>query len=702
MAAAETLTKLFSAALAAHQSGQLAEAAVLYDAILMRQPEHADALHLRGVVDFQSGDKQAALARIEAAIRLSRADPRYFYNLGTVLMALALPHEAAEQFRITTAMDPQHAAAHGNLGAALCEMGARAEAVGSFRAALAITPDDANTWSNLSSTLTELGQAEDAAVCLRRALALAPENSDALTNLGFALQKAGDVGQASACFARAIETNPRNAKALFNLATLLLNNPLADEPELALTCFRQALAINPDHHHAHSNLLMALQYSASTTPGELFEQHRVFGRHFEASLQDSRTAHANTRQPQRRLRVGYVSADFHNHAVASFIAPILAAHDTAGFEVFCYYNNVIDDVVTAQLRSHVPHWNACLALSDAALADKIRADGIDVLVDLSGHTGGNRLLTFARKPAPVQLTWVGYPGTTGLDSMDYFIADRFYLPPGALDSQFSEHIVRLPIAGTFQPFEGAPAVAPLPALTSTAFTFGSFNQVHKFSDGVVALWSQLLHAVPEAHLLLAGMPPAPTIAPGVADTSDASMNQAPPALVPAATGTGTSPQAAALLARFVAHGIEAGRIILLPRCTLDEYMALHHHIDMCLDTFPYTGGTTTLHAAWMGVPTLTLAGHTAAGRQGCIAPGHLGLPGCVAENPADFVAKGVAWASDRPALAAVRASMRARFAASLIIQPQRVTRDFERALRIMWQRYCDGLAPIAFALADAA
>ena len=662
--AAPTPALLLERALAKHQAGTLDVAAALYVQILQQVPDHADALHLLGLIDYQKGDKLAAVAHIEAAIRISRADARYFYNLGTVLMALSKPHEAAVQFRIAIEMDPKNAQAHGNLGAALRDMAERDAAIASFRTAIALVPTDVDAWSNLSATLNENDQKEEALVCLDRALALNPQQSSSLNNLGFALQGLGDTAQAIACFARAAEIDPNNAKAYFNLGCALQVNPLPDEPETAIACYRHGLALNPDHPHTHDNLLMGLQYAVNTTPAEIFAQHLQFARQFEAPLKNSWQPHANTRDPHRRLKIGYVSADLYNHAVASFIEPILAHHDPRQVEVYCYYNGIKHDSITDRLRALVPNWITCTTLSEDQLATRIRADGIDILIDLSGHTGGNRLLTFARKPAPVQASWIGYPGTSGLEAMDYYLADRFYLPAGLMDDQFTEKIVRMPAAGGFQPYTGAPHVNRLPALADGAITFGSFNQLHKFSEAVIALWSALLRALPMSTMLLGGLPPG--------EKRDG------------------------LIRFFAAQGIPASRLRFHDRCPLDVYMALHHQVDICLDTFPYSGGTTTLHAAWMGVPTLTLAGKNAAGRQGGVLQGHTGLEAFVATDTDDFIRRGVWWAQHLDELADIRAGLRTRFQTCALGQPTIVTAGLEKALRQMWQRWCACLLPESF------
>jgi predicted O-linked N-acetylglucosamine transferase (SPINDLY family) len=335
-----------------------------------------------------------------------------------------------------------------------------------------------------------------------------------------------------------------------------------------------------------------------------------------------------------------------------------------------YYNYASEDAVSARLHRYFDHWHPVAHLSDAALAEKVGNDEIDILIDLSGHTGGNRLLMFARKPAPVQASWIGYPGTTGLEAVDYYLADRYFLPPGRFDSQFTEKLVYLPAVAPFLPDMKAPPVNGLPALRNGYVTFGSFNRLTKLRPSVIALWSRLLKALPDARMLLGAMP------------SDASSNPLP--------------------GWFAREGIARERLSFHPRSDIASYLALHHQVDMCLDTFPYTGGTTTNYALWMGVPTLTLAGETPFGRQGAANLGHVGLDGFVAEDAADFEAKGLYWAGNLTALAEVRAGLRARWEQSPARRPEVIAAGVESALRTMWQRWCAGLPAQTFDVASQA
>jgi predicted O-linked N-acetylglucosamine transferase (SPINDLY family) len=329
-----------------------------------------------------------------------------------------------------------------------------------------------------------------------------------------------------------------------------------------------------------------------------------------------------------------------------------------------YSNSAIEDAVTKRLQSQFAHWRSVARLPDESLAEQIRSDAIDILVDLSGHTAKNRLMTFARKPAPIQASWLGYPGTTGLTAIDYYISDGRILPPGKFDNQFTEKIVRLPACAPFSPYHRSPPLNGLPALVDGVTTFGSFNRLNKLSPEVISLWAGLLRVVPKSRMLIGAM------------------NE----------GGGQE----FLVNWFAREGVESDRLCFHKRCSIYDYLLLHHQVDICLDTFPYTGGTTTSHALWMGVPTLTLAGDTVAGRSSAAILSQAGLQDFIANDPVEFVHKGVFWSENLPELAGIRAELRQRVSASAMGQAGVVADSLARALRIMWERYCAGMPAESF------
>ncbi len=645
------------ALLALYGQGRFSEVETLAYSLTQRFPRHGFSWKMLAAVLQQQRRLEDALAPMQTAVALLPQDAEAHSNLGITLKSCNRLTEAETSHRRALELNPASAEAHNNLGVTLKSQGRLSEAEASYRRALELQPAYIHAHGNLGNLFKELGRLPEAEAAFRRALELRPEDALAQGNLGALLQLQGRLADAEVCYRRALELRPEDIVTHSNLGTLLGSLGRLTEAEASL---RQALALQPNYAEAHSNLLFCMSQNEAVDAAALFAEHVRFGAQFEAPLRAQWQPHSNSREPDRCLQVGFVSGDLRNHALASFIEPVLAhlgAH--AALALHAYANHVADDSVSQRLRGYVSHWHAVAGLSDAALAEKIRADGIDILIDLSGHTADNRLLSFARKPAPLQLSWMGYPGSTGLRAMDYYLSDRFLLPPGQFDAQFTEKLIYLPASAPFLPTAAAPPVSALPALKNGHLTFGSFNRPSKLSRAVIALWSQLLRAVPGSRMLLGAMRED-----GQHDT---------------------------LIAWFAEAGIARERLDFHARSSLQDYLALHQQVDVCLDTFPYNGGTTTLHALWMGVPTLTLAGATVAGRTGAGILGHVGLEALIAQDEAAFVRQGLALVADVAELAQLRAGLRERFAQSVPSQPGLIAAGLERALRSIWQRWCAGL-----------
>lgn len=577
--------------------------------------------------------------------------------LGVLIQVQRGPQDALLPMQTATEVWPDDAEAHVNLGIVLKALGRLTEAEASFQRVLEIAPTNAEAHNNLGIICKGRGRLIDAEDHYRRALKTKPVFVEAHSNLGNVLKALGRMAEAEASYRRALEIAPEFPEVHSNLGTVLDEQGRAMEAEAS---FRRALQAAPDDAVLHSNLLFRLSLSETESTASLFAEHCRFGEKFEAPLRALWREHSNSRDPERCLQIGFVSGDFYNHAMASFIEPVLehmVGHER--LSLHAYSNNLTEDEVSLRLRGLVRYWHEVAHLSDAALAEKVRADGIDILIDLSGHTDKHRLLSLARKPAPVQVSWMGYPGTTGLSGMDYYLTDRFLLPPGQFDQQFTEKLAYLPANAPFLPSVDAPPVNELPALRNGYVTFGSFNRPNKISRAVIAMWAQLLHALPTSRMVLGAMPQD-----GQYDT---------------------------LIGWFADEGIARQRLSFHSRTGMPGYLALHHQVDVCLDTFPYNGGTTTLHALWMGVPTLTLAGSTVAGRTGAGILGHVGLDKFVVRDASALVEEGLVWANRLPELAILRAELRERFAQSAIGQPALIAAGLTRTLRTMWQRWCADL-----------
>ncbi|MBI3370699.1 MAG: tetratricopeptide repeat protein [Betaproteobacteria bacterium] len=616
----------------------------------------------RGIAAEDSGASAQALQCYRQAIE---ADPGFapaHMNLGIALQAAEDLAGAIASYRSAITLDRGYAAAHYNLAMARLSVGQYAEAEDDFRMALRLRAEFPEAWVGLAEALGALGRDNEALAALENAVRQRKDYAGALLNTGGLLQKMGRLSEAEAIHRRTLKLKPDYTEAHDILGHVLLSLGRVSE---AMACHRRALELKPGFHEAYSNLLFCLSHDENVSAQALYAEHRRFGEIFETPLRSSWPPHPNSRDPERGLQIGFVSGDLRDHAAGRFIEPMLVQLARyPRISLHAYSNHAIEDNVTRRLRRQVSQWHRIAGLSDQAVAQAIRDDGIDVLVDLSGHSAGHRLLSFARRPAPVQASWIGYPGTTGLLAMDYYLADRFLLPPGQFDDQFTERIVRLPAWASYLPPESAPPVGPLPALSNGIVTFGSFNRPSKLSESVIALWAQLLRASPGARMLLAAMP------------GDGSVD--------------------ALAGWFAREGIAPERLDFHARCGMDAYLAMHQQVDLCLDTFPYSGSTTTYHALWMGVPTLTLAGRTLPGRLSAGALGHLGLEGFVAHDAADFVLKGRSWASKVSALAALRAGLRGRFEQSLLCRPGAVAAGVGSALRSMWRRWCAGLPAESF------
>jgi predicted O-linked N-acetylglucosamine transferase (SPINDLY family) len=535
-------------------------------------------------------------------------------------------------------------------------------------------PEYGAGWKIFGAMLWAAAPSEEALAAMHTSVRLLPQDAEAHCNLGTALNKLRRLDQAERWLRRAVQIGPNVAVAHSQLAD---NFQLQGRHAEAETSFRRAIALCPsdfgsDADAPDSGLLFSMNHNPSVDADALFDEHCRVGAYLEASVRQNRPPqlhgaprHPHDNQPDRCLQVGFVSADLRDHAVASFLEPVLREwQHNDNLRITLYHTHPTGDAVSQRLRGYVSRWFPVFGLSNMQLAKKIEDDGIDILIDLSGHTAMHRLATFAHKPAPVQASWLGYPATTGLRAMDYYLADKHFLPPGQFARHFTEKLAYLPAVWTFQPFDSAPPVNSLPALESGAVTFGSFNRLGKINEATVQLWSQLLRALPTARMILAGVP--------------------------------LERQHHRLIEWFATAGIAPDRLTVVPWSDQAAHLALHHQVDIGLETTPYTGCTTSNHALWMGVPTLTLVGATPASRLSAANLGHLGLDEFIAVSPEDFVEKGLYWAKDLPALAALRASMRERWQRSPARQAAFVAAGIELALRRMWQRWCAGLPAESF------
>ena len=687
-----TVQQAFDLAFAHHQAGRLAEAEHLYRQILATVPQHADAVHLLGVIASQVGRQDAAVDFFRQAIALSPEAAMYHCNLGYALRNLGRIGEAVETLRRSIALQPdgadaynnlglaimdqgeldeaiacfreairrklEFAEAHNNLGNALGKSGERHEAIAEYRRALQIQPGFADARSNLGTALTDERRLDEALAEFDVALRLKPDSADVHYNWGNALRFQGRQDEALAAYRRAAELRPGFSGALNNFGNILKDRGDVEE---ALATYRSILRSAPGEVKAHSNLLFTLHCIRGSNPEMIFSEHRQWDKVHARPLLESPLRHANECEPGRRLRIGYVSPDFREHSVAFFLEDLLAHHDSAQVEVFCYDDVNHGDAFTERVCSHATHRRKIRGLSDARVSEVIRSDRIDILVDLAGHTSENRLLVFARKPAPVQVSWLGYCGTTGMDAMDCRLTDALADPPGTTEHLHTERLIRLPgCAWCFHEFEDAPPLNAPPVIAAGHITFGCFNAMPKITDSMLMLWSRILREVPGSRLILKNL------------------------------GLGGSEAKVRARSRLMRAGFDLERVELRGHTrSIAEHLSVYGQVDVALDTYPYHGTTTTCEALWMGVPVVSLAGTTHASRVGISLLSTVGSPEFVADSEDRYVKLATDLAADQQRLIEIRSSLRARMKASRLMDGSLFARDVEDAYREMWRKWCE-------------
>ena len=675
-----------------YRSGRLQEAAALCDGLLQENPDNPAALHLLGVIAFQRGENKAAVELIEKAIEINPSDPEFYNNLGLVFINTGKSDAALEHFHKALELKPDFADAYSNLGTVLKDQGRLDEAIECYRKAMELKPDLAEAYSNLGNALKDQGRFDEAIECYRNALELKPDYAEAYSNLGNALMDQERFDEAIECYRKALELKPDLAGAYSNLGNALrdqgrfdeaiecyrkalelipdfadaysnLGNVLKDQGNIdeALENYHQALKIKPDYALAHSNFLLSLHYDTSSNASHIFSEHQRWTKQHASTPAPANKIHANNRSPDRPLRIGYVSPDFRRHSVAFFFEPILTAHNRNGFEIICYPNICRPDEVTGRLQDLADAWRNIFGMTDEEVCRMIRKDRIDILVDLAGHTSGNRLLIFSQKPAPVQVTYLGYPNTTGLPTMDYRITDYMADPIGQPDAFYTEKLVRLPQSFLcYQPPPDSPEAGALSALETGWITFGSFNNRSKITPKVVNLWSTILKGVPNAQLILKSK-----------SLSDAKTRQF-------------------LKDMFVDNGIHSERVELHGHVPSPvQHLQLYNRIDIGLDTFPYNGTTTTCEALWMGVPVIVLTGDRHVSRVGVSLLSNVGLRELIAESTEDYVKKAVQLANDQNRLKDLRADLRSMMTRSPLMNAKGLTRSLEEAYRQMWHGWIE-------------
>lgn len=614
------------------------------------RPDYAEAHHNLGLALAQTGHLDEAVGAFRRALACR---PRYveaLTQLGLALKRQGQPEQAIACYRQALTIHPDAADALNNLGVALQERGELEEALDCARRAAALKPLSGAAQNNLGVALKNSGRVDEAIACYQRASELEPAAAEIHNNLGVALRDQGKLDEALDCFRRAVTLNPTDVEALSNLGTGLKDTGLVAE---AIACYRRAIAFRPDSRVA-SNLVYTLHFDSACRPEQLWAEQVRWAEMYARPLEANIAAHANDRSPGRRLRIGYVSPDWREHPIGRFMLPLLSHHDRERFKIFCYSDLSRPDSLTQRLRGSADVWRDTPGRSDEQLANLVRDDRIDILVDLTMHMAGTRLLAFARKPAPVQATYLAYCGTTGLRAVDYRLTDPHLDPPGGEQRFYSEKSVRLRSYWCYQPPDEAPDVQSPPASSAGHVTFGCLNNFCKVSLDALATWCRSMRAVPGSRLLLH-----------------------------AAEGAHRE----RLRQRASNEGIEPARIEFVGTLPIVQYFEQYHRIDIALDPFPYPGGTTSCDALWMGVPIVTLPGITAISRGGLSILSNLQLPQLLAASPDEYVRIATELAADLPRLAELRTTLRDRMRPSPLMDARAFARDIEAAYRRMWQEW---------------
>ncbi len=672
-----------AAALAGH--GRQPEAIAQYREALTLQPDSVEAWEGLGTLLRENGDAKEALAAYRKAAEWRPGDAGILHRLGSLLVENHQYREAITPLERALSLQPGFYPALNNLGLALQRSGNLDGAIAAFERAIVLQPDLSDLHHNLGSALVEAGRWDAAITELSHDIRFRPQNADGHFRLADALQGAGRFNDAIAAYQRAIQLRPNFAEAWHNLGNAFKDSGQVDE---AIKCYRHSMELGLNSFEVHGNLgtalrttgqldaaIASLRRAAEMRPCSGAAQNLLFTIHLHPDYDAKRIydeharwnqacarplsgliqPHQNDRSPARRLRVGYVSPDFRKHPVGALFLPVISNHNRTELEVYCYSNVLKTDSMTARICPHADVWREIAHMSDDALAALIREDRIDILVDLALHTETSRLLMFARKPAPVLVTWLGYPSTTGLEVMDYRLSDP-YLDPPSMDRAgfYSETTVLLESFWCYDPLIDIPIAPQTPAEQNGFITFGCLNNAAKITDATLSLWSQVMRSVDRSQLI--------ALVPEVARTYVAS--------------------------GMLRNGIDASRLHFVDRLARERYLETYNQIDISLDTYPYCGHTTTLDALWMGSPVVTLSGQTAVSRGATSILSNAGCNELIAQSVPQYVRIVTHLTQDLPALTQLKFTLRERMKASVLMDPKRYAQNLERAYRTMWEKWC--------------
>lgn len=668
---------------------RVVEALASYRKAIELEPEYAAPHYNIGSVLLQLGDTEAALSCFETALSLNASFADAYNSLGMAQMDLGEPEKAVESYRQALQLNPDFFEALNNIAIALMNLKRAEEALAACQRALSLRPDSAELDNTNGLVFIELGRFEQAMACFRRAIDLKPEFAAPHNNIGIVLKKVGRYQEAIEHYQKAIGLNPKYFEAICNLS--FVQCKLGELTQAIASC-TLVLELRPDYQDAHysmglalvaqgrlpealaeferagardnalshSNLLFTMNYTQGFSQKDIYLESRRWDEAHCEQARARRRSHKNGRDSERRLKVGFVSPDFRKHSVSFFFRPVLEqAFRLTGMECACYADVPNPDTTTKRLREFAGQWVDAVGLSDEALAQRVRDDGIDILFDLAGHTG-LRLSMFAEKPAPVQASWLGYPNSTGLRDIDYRLTDAIADPEGEADLFHSERLYHMPNGFLcYSPHEDAPNVNTLPALANGFVTFGSFNNLAKVTPEVIGLWALVLKLVPGSRLIIKWN----------------SFSDLPTRLL--------------CESAFACKGIDPSRLELRPSDeSAESHLSVYGRIDIALDTFPYNGTTTTCESLWMGVPVVTLLGDRHAARVGASILSRLGLQTLIAKDDEEYLSIACGLAADLERLSSLRGTLRGTMAGSPLCDARSFAESMESACREMWRRWC--------------
>ena len=674
--------QLLQEAIDHHRQGLLAEAETLYRRIITLHPKQADALNLLATLCQQRGEFRLALPLLQKAIGLQPGRADFHSNLGSAQRSLGEPDKAIASFRKALSLQPGHLEsqfnlamslldsgdpaaattgfqqilhtrpaflpAHEMLGKILTEQGLLSEALTSFREIVRLDPQRHAAYCEIGNILQAQGKLAESITAYEHAITLVPDYAVAHNNLGNALVKQGKLHAAMARYQEALRYDPDLGEAYVNLSWTYKEHGMIAE---GVACLERYLKRHPENHRAHSDMLFSMNYDPVYTPEQLYDAAHNWWQQHAPDCKTTVFIHP-CRQPGQKLRIGFLSPDFREHPVGTFLSPLFAALDKQ-VSLYCYaeMRDPQMDSVSRRLREQAAAWFSTAGIPAAEAATRIHQDQLDILIDLAGHSAGNRLDIMALRAAPIQVSWLGYVNTTGLPVIDYRLTDAVADPPG-MEVYYSERLVRLPDAFfCYEPPALAPDIGELPALANGWVTFGSLNNPAKITEAVIALWAKILLQTPKSRLIMVGKPFADEF---IRDR---------------------------YLTWFARHGVEPERIEPLATLPMQDYLQLYNRIDLALDPFPHNGHTVTCHTLWMGVPVITLAGNRYAARMGASVMSGAGLPELIARTPEDYLTAATSLANDLEQLAALRHTMRQRLQKSAICDTRRFAENFLQAMQ---------------------